>query len=162
MAPCLGLDLLAENLLPEPCLKNTGLGLRCLALRDPDHQQDAASSRANAAASPKPKRFGALAWGGLGPGPWPGLGPGGPWPGGPLARGALGPGGPWPGGPLARGALGPGGPLGRRPENPVKKPQITKLSNEPASTLASWSRNPATRDQGALGGGGRQTLNPKP
>ena len=71
------------------------------------------------------------------------LGPGGPWPGG-----ALGPGGPWPGGPLD--------------QNPVKKPQNAKLSNQPAWTPppASWSRNPATRDQGAPGGGG--PTNPEP
>ena len=66
------------------------------------------------------------------------LGPGPP----PLAGRALGR------GPLARGALGPGG-LGL----------TACLDPSPAS----WSRNAATRDQGAPGGGGaRQTLNPKP
>ena len=113
-----------------------------------------------------------------GPFPWPGgpLARGGPlagasWPGGPgsLARGplaralgpgglgpgALGPGGPWPGGPLAREALGPGGPWPGRGRKIHPKPKITKLSNQPAWTPspASWSRNPATRGQGAPGGG---------
>ena len=88
--------------------------------------------------------------GALGPwrlGPWSlGSAGGGPWPGG---RGALGPGGPWPGGPLARGALGPG------PWKSVKSPQNHEIE-QPACldpSPASWSRNPATRDQGAPGGG---------
>ena len=123
-----------------------------------------------------------LALGGGGPcpstrdpisGPWKTLGLGpwakGPWPGKPLAgpclAPALGPGGPWPRGrPLARGALGPGvpwpegqGTLGGLPQDhEIQQPAC--LDPSPAS----WSRNPATRDRGAPGGGARQTLNPKP
>ena len=92
--------------------------------------------------------------GALGPG---GPGPGGPWPGGPLARGALGRGA-WPGGPLARGALGPGALGLGGPWWGVEIRNQACLDPSPAS----WSRNPATRDQGAPGGGARQTLNPKP
>ena len=54
-------------------------------------------------------------------------------------------------GPLAWGALGAGRP--------------TKIRERPACldpSPASWSRNPATRGQGAPGGGAPQTLNPKP
>ena len=98
-------------------------------------------------------------WGPLVRGGWSGPWPGAPGPGGPLARGALGPGGPWPGGPLARGPW-PAGKVRKVRKNP----KITKLSNQPAWTPspASWSRNPATRGQGARGRGCRQTLNPKP
>ena len=93
--------------------------------------------------------------GALGPkGPWPrGAGLGGPWPGEPLARG------PWPGG--ARGALGPG-PLARAWKS-VKKSQNHEIE-QPACldpSPASWSRNPATRDQGAPGGGGPTNPEPK-
>ena len=105
--------------------------------------------------------------GALGPDsrPWPGR-PGGPWLGAPLVRG---PEGPWTGGPLARlarGALGAGflarGPLGQGGPWP-EKPQNAKLSNQPAWTPppASWSRNPATKDQGAPGGGGPTNPEPK-
>ena len=78
-----------------------------------------------------------LGWGALGPrDPWVG----GPRLGGALARGALGPGGPWPGGPLAQGCLSVEGPQNHEIEQPASP--------------ASWSRNAATRDQGAPGGGG--------
>ena len=75
--------------------------------------------------------------------------------GGALGPGALGPGGPWPGG-----ALGPGE---GGPENPVKAPQNQEIE-QPACldpSPASWSRNPATRDQGAPGGVGPTNPEPK-
>ena len=108
----------------------------------------------------RPGPFIPLAWG-----PWP-VG-GSAWAGpqnrkGPKALGQ----GPWPGGPLARGG---GGHLvrarpEREPQNPSTNPKNHEIE-QPACldpSPASWSRNPATRDQGAPGKGARQTLNPKP
>ena len=83
--------------------------------------------------------------------------PTGPWPEGPLARGALG-GGPWPwwpGGALGPGALGSG---------PLWRPDIHELSNQPAWT-PHQPPGPGIQLPGARGppgGGARQTLNPKP
>ena len=78
-----------------------------------------------------------------------------PCPGGPLGRGALGPARPWPGGPLAR--------LGPEEGKPRKSPQNHEIA-QPACldpSPASWSRNPATGDQGAPGGGGPANPEPK-
>ena len=122
-------------------------------------------------ARPWPLAWGALGLGALGEGgPWPGR----PWPGGALARRALalGVGRPWSllvGGPLGPWSLAPRGPGGRalgafggEPLIPACLEKITKACLDPSP--ASWSRNPATRGQGApgKGGGGPQTLNPKP
>ena len=122
---------------------------------------------------PWPGKRGPWPGGPLAPGgPWPRGVWGGPWPGGPLARGALGSGLAWgawpkkplPGGapwPLVRGALGPGGPWPGGPKILSKSPKITKLSNQPAWTLASLLVQESSY-QGPGGPRGGGPTNPEP